>query len=89
MFKFFKRKNDDLWIISVKNLKKQKTEQCKFLTREEIKREILRKDADGEDYAKFTERRIEKQDKKDLKRQGYTVREDKYVDGRRDIIIYW
>jgi len=89
MFKFFKKKNDDLWIISVKNLKKQKIEQCKFLTREEIKREIFKRDADRKDYVEFTERRIQKQDKKDLKRQGYKVREDKYVDGRRDIIIYW
>jgi len=88
MLKFFSKKMaEEPWIMSAKRLRKRETEKCKILTKEEIKEEILSNSREGQ--RRFYGRRIDKKDKKDLKRFGYKVYETEYNDGRVDVTIRW
>ena len=90
MLRIFNRnEKDDNWIISVKGLKAKRLLAYKVLTQKEIKERILECESIGQRSARFEKRTISKQDKKDLKRLGYHVKEFKYSNGRVDITIFW
>ena len=87
MFNFFK---NEPWIVSAKDLKAHRMcTTSKLLTKEEIKKEILKCEGKGKDVAEFRWRTISKKDEKTLTKLGYRVKVDAWGTGRTDVFIYW
>lgn len=77
MIKIFKKKQKEPWIADAKAIKKNEESRYNFLTREEIKEAILKKENEtktaGIRTVTFINRSISKEDKKELSKLRYKV----------------